>query len=309
MGQRERERHQVTRLTNTCEGSNGVAVSNANSAPDQWSFINLTGAGATMAFDTSEKHSGSSSMKIHMPAGVVSQAYTSWPAQTSTAVAYSRAYFKFPVLPTGTAPRLLTLLAGSTIGVYLRLSVSSGVMQAYNNAGTLLGATTAALPINSWVRVDCNVTNMNGTTADLAAHFYSGANLETNTPDTNGSIVVTGAAIPSMAVTVRPGISANNTATSDWDYYIDDVAYDNATFIGSSIVSGTVLVDYGGFYRLPTAAERATTITYTGDTTPDANRSGKTGYGYLYAKPGDHWITTTGSISRTLSAGLVWVTD
>lgn len=65
------------------------------------------------------------------------------------------------------------------------------------------------------------------------------------------------------------------------------------------------LTDKGGFYLLPTAAQRTGVITYSGATVPDAARPGHPTY--PFAQEGDHWIDGSG-VAWTL-INTVWVAD
>ena len=84
--------------------------------------------------------------------------------------------------------RLLTAYQGSSAiaaGVFL---TTTGTLQTRNSAGTVLATTTAVAPLNAWFRVELDVTGISGSTGAVAARLYSGANLETTTVDTGGSL-------------------------------------------------------------------------------------------------------------------------
>ena len=229
-------------LLNTCEGTPGTTISTGNSAgPNPFTVVGLTGAGATSVYDTAHFHSGTTAIKNTLPASVASTANFNWSGTsinpTPVANSFARFYLYLTANPTVTLRLCAAINAAATQGT-LQLA-SNGLVRVHNNAGTLLAATTTAIPLNQLVRVEWDLINNNGTTADHAARFFSGPNLEFYTPDAGGSISSTGAAVTALTGDVRFGASTSTTVTSNWDSWWDDIAWSDTASPGPQLLVPT----------------------------------------------------------------------
>lgn len=239
----------MTRLDNTLEGTNGSAIpASAIGAPNALDASSSSGTGTTKTFSNAHPHAGTTGVDFHL-ATVASTGYVEWFASITSASAnvFSRAYCYMTAIPTlSTASAVVRLIAylstgtvGSTVCVIPTNAASNpGCLRINNTAGSDVVHSTTALPTNTLFRLEFDVTNMNGSTADVAARVYSGANLEGGTPDTGLSISASGVAVTTATANrIRFGPSASTTVTTAWDLWQDDVAYSDVGPIGGTGVA------------------------------------------------------------------------
>jgi len=215
-------------LSNTCEGTQGTTVSNSNSTgPNQFTVVGLSGAGATCIYDNAQVHSGLTAIKNTLISGVSCTSNQNYSgagiSPTPVANAFMRFYIYITAYPT-LATRIAGMIGSAATQAALQINVA-GTIRILNNVGTQLAISTAAIPLNQWCRVEWDVTNITTSTADQAARIYSGGNLETNTPDSGGSISATGGATTALVSDVRFGHSSAVTMTANWSTWYDDVAF------------------------------------------------------------------------------------
>ena len=234
----------MTALSNTCEGTSGTAVTNANSAgPNQFNSATPTGAGTTLTWDNAHAHAGSTAMKTHM-ATVASTSTIDWTAAispTPVANAYMRFYVYITANPSVNA--VLGKWIGSAAAQGTARLTTTGTIQLINQPGSIIGTTTATVPLNNWFRVELETTSNSGTTATMALRLFSGANLETSTPDTGGSLSVTGTTTSALVATCRFGVSSSVTQTVAWDLWQDDCAFSDTATPGPSGGAAAVIPD------------------------------------------------------------------
>jgi len=227
----------MSSLSNNCEGTNGSALpATAISGPNPFDTSSVTGAGATKTFTNAQAHRGATSIDLHLPAAVSASAQFNWSVLpvTPTTDAYVRFYLyltAYPVFSAGTVAGLVRFLAGASLRAGLVLQ-PTGELRTINSAGGQISVTTAQVPLNQWVRVECELTGITGTTGTVAARMFSGANLEGSTPDSGGSVSASNGPIGGTVDTLRFGPQSAVTLTTAWDSLWDDVAYSDVGAIG-----------------------------------------------------------------------------
>jgi hypothetical protein len=257
----------VTDLSNTCEGTAGTAITNANSSgPNQFDTVTRTGTGTNSTWDSTHAHAGSTSL-LHALAAVASTAYEDWTTQitpTPVANAYARFYVYLTAYPTANT-RLLAFIGAAANQCAVQL-LTGGTFRLVNQAGGTPATSTATLPLNAWCRIEVDCTSNTGTTANLAARLFSGANLETTTPDTGGSISASAQTVTSQVSDARYGMSSSVTMTTAWNCWYDDVAFSDTATPGPAVSGPAVTTS-----SLPdgtTGTAYSQTLAATGGTSP-----------------------------------------
>lgn len=209
----------MTTRANTCEGTNGVAVTTSNTGgPDQ--FTSTT----ELAFSNAQVYGGGTSILFHHPDSVDTNLAATWSSLTSTSAGYVRFYAYFTSTPV-VAMRLARWRASSSLAS-LHFT-TAGKLQVRNATLGVVGTTTNSVPLNQWIRIEFDLTNLSGTTGNVAARFYDGAQLDGFTP--TETISATGITTNSSTLTEigfgNPGV---NLATA-WDFYFDTVDYSDVS--------------------------------------------------------------------------------
>lgn len=214
----------MTRLDNSCEGTNAADIGTATiGGPNPFTTAAVSGTGATKIFDNTVKHSGSTAIKLTLPANVSAQSYMGWTGQASSANVYGRGYFYMTAAPTVTLGIMRFYNAGTYVA-YLRLNLAR-TLTILDSAAVAMGSTsTGTIALSTLTRIEFDLTGMSGTTGTATVRVYSGANLDGATPDfTIGPASgTTGAA---TANELRFGTVSNSTQTAAWSTWWDDCAY------------------------------------------------------------------------------------
>jgi hypothetical protein len=219
--------------TNSCDGTQGVTVTNANSlGPNQFTVVSLTGAGATCIYDNAHVHRGTTAIKNTLVASVACTSNQNYSgagiSPTPVANAFVRFYIYLTAYPT-VATRICGMVGAAATRAALQVNVA-GTIRTLNSAGAQAGITTAVIPLNQWCRIEWDVTLLTSTTCNQAARMFSGAGLESNTPDTGGSISNVGVTTTGTVDDIRFGHSSAVTMTTTWSTWFDDMAFsDTAT--------------------------------------------------------------------------------
>lgn len=230
-------------LSNTCAGTAAATLTTANTAgPNQFDSVFGTG---TIVFDGTHPHSGTTGLLSTFTASVAKTAYAVWDTQIVTAAAnsYYREYVYITALPTVMAALALTRsgTGGVSAGTILQIT-ATGVLRISDSTGASVATTVATFPLNTPVRVEYEVTGVSGTTGTVTGRFFSGANLEGTTPDTNGTCTASGVAVGGLTTALRVGQVATATMTTTWNLWFDDVAWSDTAQPGSSTSATPITV-------------------------------------------------------------------
>jgi hypothetical protein len=170
-------------------GTQGATVTNANaSGGNQFDTVTKSGTGTTQTYDNAHIiHSNTTSLKNHI-AAVSSTAFYQWKASiTATNNAYGRIYIYVTANPSVNA-RIMQFNSGSNVAAAGLVLTTTGTIRTVNALGSTIATSTATVALNAWNRIELEVTGVSGSTGTVAARLYSGANLETATPDTGGTL-------------------------------------------------------------------------------------------------------------------------
>jgi arylamine N-acetyltransferase len=204
-------------LRNTLEGSDGVTVTNANTAPDNFTAVSI-GSGATFAFDTARAVQGGSSVEI--AATVSGQGASTYWDFTATPDVFTRAYVYMTAAPSS-YHRLITLRASAADISSLRVD-SSGQLYLYTGGGT-----SAAIALNQWVRVEFAAYNINGVEGYVEARLFNDPRSDTPT-SVIGEYETTG-----MGECVRAVFGAISSCPADLHIWMDQFAVASDFWMGS----------------------------------------------------------------------------
>ena len=221
----------MTVRTNTAEGgSDGVDVDTSNSGGvngTAWDSV-TPGAGGTIRFTTDMAMKGSLSYEMIAASGVQQQMY--W-AFTSTTAQAARAYFYFTDWANTQDQFFFTFLS-STGTARARLAMdNAGILSVFDAAGIEQGATTGAIPVDTWLRIEMAVTTPTTSTGTYTLRVYNGDSLSSIS---NLDLDLTG---ENFGASVgRLGIGKQTTASLFPTFYVDDIAHNDAsaTLLGPS---------------------------------------------------------------------------
>lgn len=247
----------MTSLVQSCVGPNATAVTSANaSGGNQFTNVNQGGTGVVHNWDNTHTIHGNATALLRTLPAVSATAYEEW---TNTVVpatnnGYYRHYIYITAAPTVNT-RLFTF--GNTTGTVCSNCVigSNGTLRMADTSGTLIGtATTATVPLNQWVRVEADITGISGASSTTACRMYSGANLETTTPDTNGTGGGSSTNTTGQVGNIRNGMFAATVETAAWSIWVSDIAYSDVAQPGP--LAGASLLPQQIRMRRPAALTR-----------------------------------------------------
>jgi fibronectin-binding autotransporter adhesin len=244
-------------VTNTCEGTNGAAVTTANTGPNGWDLVTLSNSG-TATFDTTVAHGGASSLKLATTA-TAGTAFVTWSSSftgTTVATAYSRVYLYLTAIPAATVALMRYLSTASTNAAILQLT-TTGKIRTYNAAGSVLTTGTTTIPLNQWVRVEFDVTG-DAVNGSISARLYTSPESTTAAETITNTTVNTSNPLDR----IRIGMSATIANQTMW---LDDIALSDVGPIGpvasGAAFTGAVTLGGGGTLTAagtPTAADTVT---------------------------------------------------
>lgn len=222
----------MTRYQNLLEGSNGVAITAANSGVDGDAFGTVaTTSPAASVFDTSRAFQGSSSLKV-TPSGSTQLTSMYWTVAGSGHVSM-RGYFYLTAAPAG---GLVPMWLGAA-GASSRASIDfrpTGKLRV-NMVGGAAYDTSASYPLNDWVRVELEVWKGTTTTnGRIKGAMYLGSS---TTPIESWDVTTANTGTDDFVMARYGSYSASTTSTSP--IWIDAVAFDDAAngFIGPYAVT------------------------------------------------------------------------
>lgn len=218
--------------TNTCEGTSGTAVTNANSAgPTQFSSTGLSGAGNTLTYDNAQVLRGSTSVKC-LVGGTAGASYVVW-TFTAEATIYSRKYTYFSSLPSSNT-RLAAYIDGSGSllrgGIYIN---TSGKILTVNSASSTIHTSTTTIPTGQWVRLEFDCTG-DPSAGVLTCRIYTTPDSVTPTETLNDTSQNTGGTIGQI------WIGSSDSSTTSSTHWQDDIGVTDVEPMGPSFTQTVV---------------------------------------------------------------------
>ena len=222
----------MTTLTNSFEGgTNGTGLSTGNTggtSGNAFDAVNTTGSGSGIAFSNAEAMHGTLSAKLTYAASTSSNVYASW---TTSMGAQSQVWFRFYIYITAHPSVNLRIwqsdISAATLCSALFLTTSGTL--AFNASGSTAFTTTAAIPLNTWYRLEGYCTGSTST-GQVSLSMYAGDSTTAVETDTSSATQNTGGTQNSY----RYGSFASITETSAFSYYIDDVGLSSTGYLGPS---------------------------------------------------------------------------
>jgi len=230
----------VTLLVQPCAGPNGSAVTNANaSGGNQFVNVGQSGTGTVHNWDNGQTIHGNATSLLRTFPTVAATAYEEWTNAVVPATnnAYGRCYIYLTAFPS-----VNTRLAafGGTTGTLCSAcsAITSGVLRMGDTGGAAITSTVATIPLNQWVRIEFELTGISGTSGTATCRFYSGANLEGTTPDTNGTATPTASSnITGQVGNLRWGAFGSVTQTTAFSERASDLAYSDVSQPGPLVAA------------------------------------------------------------------------
>jgi hypothetical protein len=237
--------HACTRtgLRNAGEGTNAASVTVGNSGSAGSNPVDsVTGTAPT--YDTSQKHSGASSMHASLTSGTDCHAdwVASFPWPTAPHTSYwGRTYFRRPSSPSAiariyeqnsAANALQWALGFDTAGKIIVRDTSAGITRA-TQAGT-------APAVNTQHRAEWQAT-WDGSKTTVTVRLFLGANVDATIPDET----ITSTAFTQAAAPGRGKFGLLFSAANTYDVYHDDWGLDANTWLGPSGTSAVLTAPAG----------------------------------------------------------------
>lgn len=230
----------------------GTAISTANSGTPPDTAFDVVGAGATTPVSATGAAHGSLCLSVNATSAVNAFAqYTSAGAFGPQAQAYFRFYANISANP-GTAVRLFNMTTGGGSLISVFLGTNGKMSVTYSSAGTSFVNFTAAVPTNSWFRVEGFVL-VSATAGQVSASMFS-ASMDGLTPDETHTSAAT-LAVGTLSGTTTYSLGDSSAVTMTSAILFDDWALDSTGPIGP--VSGGALARHPKWMeiRFPLSAD------------------------------------------------------
>jgi hypothetical protein len=213
-------------LANQASGVPGATVTTANSGgPNQFDAATVTGAGTTLTYDAGNYHDAPTSIKVSLAPGVSSTAFVGFNGPTGELQRFCRFYYWL----TGPVPQAIPIMVLGTNVPSIRMD-AAGRIALYDTNGTLNATMANPLPLGQWVRIEMDYTALVwGSGCSVTVRVYSGANLETNTPDAGGTLARTGVALGGthLFTALRFGVNSAVTEPNGYTCWYAGIAVNN----------------------------------------------------------------------------------
>ncbi len=211
-------------------GSNGMAVSYTTTggavSGEDWDFISIGTNGNITYADKPAR--GALSYKMALGA-TVTGVKLEWQNFQTSSTAYIRLYVYLPSLPSASF-RFIELTDSTQLAWSLGLR-SDGKLSIRDSANTSMTVSTTSLPVGRWLRLEARII-ANATTGSSVVKIYTEADspypAETMTSASTFNTAPNGTGIELL----RCGIVGS--ATSNYTYYLDDIAISNSGYLGPS---------------------------------------------------------------------------
>lgn len=218
-------------LTWSCEGTDGATVTTGNSGMDAIAI----GTGGTTTYDAANKLFGSTCVKVTTGTGTATEA--AWSTQLGTVTTlYARWYLKLGFTPGANNRLFQGMCAGSQSGFGFDLSTTRTLIT--KDAGNGTWGTTAAIPLNQWVRVEMDVPAFSTTTGAPVLRLYLSPHSTTADSTISGTNRNIGANCTFFRLPIR---------TASWGpIYYDEIKLDTAAQPGP--LPDPTAVQHGQFF-------------------------------------------------------------
>jgi hypothetical protein len=210
----------VTLRSNSAEGGTagtGATTANSGGASGEAFSQIVPGAGGTIEFSTAQKMHGSLSYAVTQ-ATAATISYIRDDHVGPSANFAVRAYVFLTGYPSAETQFPISVRTAGDVGIVRLQMTTAGLVRVINTAGTTLGTTSAAIPLNTWVRLEFYGTALNGSAGTLGFAYYLGDSTSAVQTLAYTAVVTTG-----LAQVVRYGKLSSAVIPV---HYLDDVASD-----------------------------------------------------------------------------------
>lgn len=212
----------MTTLTNSCEGGTPTsAVTTGNSGGASGNAFQRVEDDSPVIYSATAFHGS-----VGIECSGAADAYVGWDSGIggTSATLWGRAYFRLAAIPASNVNLFRMLSSTNTIMGTIRINSTGAIAQLYAT-GTLGGTTSATLSVDTWYRVEWQVTAGASNDGSMETRIFAGDDLAPLAV-LRVTGVTTGSANPSRA---RYGV-LSNTAT----VHLDDLALSDEGWIGPS---------------------------------------------------------------------------
>jgi hypothetical protein len=210
-------------------GSDETAITTANSGGDSGdAFDSVTSGASTVVYDTARAAHGSVSARYDI---VSSTVFATWLEDAFT-TAFFRTYFWAAASPSS-AQTILRLRDGTTLVGRVQLN-TSGQVAITNAAGAIQTVGSTVITDSSWWRVEVGYV-AGTTTGSVEVRIFAGDSTEATE-----TITASATDFGAQATEISWGMSFAPTTT--YVYWLDDVAYDTADWIGPEAGGATQII-------------------------------------------------------------------
>lgn len=274
--------------------SNGTALSTSNTT------FTTAQAGWTGKSSSPAPATGLGSLYAQCSVAASTARYMEY-AYTPAGVLYLRMYCYVPTAATGNVDFAAARGAGNTAARARMGTNSAGTKLIIRDNATTVYTSTASIPTGAWFRVEWR---LDSTAGQQQLRLFLGANLHGSTPDEDsGNQSYTQGTVD----TFRIG-PVNNTLAGAWVMHFDAVKADNATWVGSAVVSNVAPTCNAGTDQ--TGVEPFSVVTLSGT---DADSDGTiatrawSGTGLTFLT-GQTTATATAKVRGTIAGETITVT-
>lgn len=217
----------VTLQNNANGGTNGAAVSYANAGDasgDVWTFLSY-GTGMTISYANAPARGGMA-YKCTTTA-TAAQGFMVWGNFPNSATTYVRFSAYLPSLPAASF-RFCELSDNTSIGLSIGCT-TAGRLSIRDSPGAQMGLSTTVLPIGRWFRIELMCVS-SATTGQMTFRIY------TDVDSPHPAETLTSAASfntkPNAPYIHYPRFGITGLAVANWTYYLDDISYSDAGWLG-----------------------------------------------------------------------------
>lgn len=226
-------------FTNTFEGVHGTAVTAANSNtadPSSRVFDSVANpTGTVLEYDSTTQLPGSTTcLKVANPLGTSENTYCRWlfTGTTMSAALYGRIY----VYRTENTQQVIPVQIAASATSIGRLVITTAGAVSVTNGSTVIGSTTATIPVHQWARIDFRYVFSTTGTGVAEAILYNNPLAGASVTDT---VAVTGLTFTAAPDNIRVGMPIS--AANKLPYYLDHVSVSDVSYANlPSASTGTI---------------------------------------------------------------------
>jgi hypothetical protein len=215
-------------------GTNGTAVTTANSGGASGTAFDSLGSGATTTLTFDNTHAAHKSLSYKILVGTTNNnSFLTWTTSltgSSVTQVWFRVYLYLTANPSSTL-RIIGARNGSTTRGNIAIN-SSGKLLLLNAAASILKTSTASVPLNQWFRIEGYILG-DASVGQMEVKLFSTAMDEDTADETQ-----TTTALQNTGGSITRIDFGNPSSLASYTFWADDVAASSTGYIGP-VVTGT----------------------------------------------------------------------